>query len=455
MVPVFFRIVGNETPIRLNISAVSIGPHVLFNRESITFGKIPVITDVVETLIISNDSDIDAEFRVYTNRKDQIFKLDVTEGIIPPRETFSVIVHALLRNETTFKDTLTIIVTDAPQEFQIPITATGVGDVVTSSLEDMGKIHFGVQYVGTLLKKEFILTNHGKLQQTLQWLPVKKSVYQTQQQISAQIDTDSILKSGAGLTKNKFSKLIKEKLDIPGLLPTAESLINIPTKGELRQDLSTTTTPIFTISPPRITLRPNQETVFSITGTSSRAGPILELLQCKVSQGRTSRVLYDTALMVDFTYPIFGIIPRDFKFLWNTVKNPDDVIQKQTLHLENICSCTVTANIQCSPPFSISSDEVTIEPYESTEVTLIFDGCYKKDQQSRLYKDQGRIVYANHSRMDYFTISGHVLYPNLNFSSTRIDFGCVMSDTKKTVVLTCLCVIFFFNFMVILISNKY
>jgi len=73
-------------PVRLQLLAFSIGPIVAVDREDIDYGSVDVLKDYTEKIRITNKSQIDAEFTVFTKNKESIWKVVQRHGILKPDE---------------------------------------------------------------------------------------------------------------------------------------------------------------------------------------------------------------------------------------------------------------------------------------------------------------------------------------------------------------------------------
>ena len=84
--------------LRFSLTMISVGPIVSFTPATLSFGEVAVIADHTKELTLANESDIPAPFRLYTKRKDTVFKAEVMEAVIEPGESYVLRVHAFLRD---------------------------------------------------------------------------------------------------------------------------------------------------------------------------------------------------------------------------------------------------------------------------------------------------------------------------------------------------------------------
>ncbi|KAK2958778.1 putative hydrocephalus-inducing like protein [Blattamonas nauphoetae] len=425
-IPFFFRIVGNDQPIKFTITANALGPRLTFSRQSVSFGDIPVITDVIENLTMTNEAEIPADFRMYCKRKDGVFKPEVSEGTIPAHESFILPIHCYLKDAILFKDVLNIIVTDAPQDYAIPLSANGKGDTLVatealdgealSSGKDMNSFDFGPRFINQPIAMEFMLCNRGRQPQAVQWNSLKK-------------------------TKSELAALPESEQNRP---------------------------PLFSIVPARLTLKPGEEALFTVSGQSEKVESVMEKWVCKVTQGKQSHNLFEPIIKADFQLPL--IIPNKKQFLFvfhstdenntlatdresfqgdrpDSANNPSSTdpemslgLLKDTLTLTNNTSLPVHASLITSAPFHLSDDVVCVDPHSTKNVEVTFNGKFNEDEmQSRTFKDKIQIVYRDREpsrNKDTIELIGEVHYPNLQTKTKIVDFGCVLTDAKKTIKTT-------------------
>lgn len=66
-----------------------------------------------------------------------------------------------------------------------------------------------------------------------------------------------------------------------------------------------------------------------------------------------------------------------------------------------------------------------------TELWVRFDPLYRRDRVTRVAEDVLEIHYQGHPQRDMVALKGEVHFPNLQFSSTSLDFGCVLNHTEN------------------------
>lgn len=126
-------------------------------------------------------------------------------------------------------------------------------------------------------------------------------------------------------------------------------------------------------------------------------------------------------------------------------------------------------------PFSIDRSEFALEPDEEAELMVSFDPAYKKDRQSHVAEKKltgecvlavaaparsplcavahmpsplppqhhrtcagsctrvcPAAVYQGHPRRDHVDLIGDINYPNIDLEYSKIDFGCILNNTTKS-----------------------
>ena len=65
-----------------------------------------------------------------------------------------------------------------------------------------------------------------------------------------------------------------------------------------------------------------------------------------------------------------------------------------------------------------------------TDLWVCFDPLHRRDQATRVAEDVLEIRYQGHPQRDLVALKGEVHFPNLHFSSSTLDFGCVLNHTE-------------------------
>ena len=67
-------------------------------------------------------------------------------------------------------------------------------------------------------------------------------------------------------------------------------------------------------------------------------------------------------------------------------------------------------------------------------VAVDFDPGYRRDKQSHVAEGKLVAVYQNHARRDHVELIGDINYPNLSVEFASVEFGCILNDTTKSVL---------------------
>ena len=110
------------------------------------------------------------------------------------------------------------------------------------------------------------------------------------------------------------------------------------------------------------------------------------------------------------------------------------VLQSQSVTLKNSAVLPLQFMLKCAPPFSVDGSDRSLLPGETLTVTVDFDPTYRKDRVSHIAEGKLVAVYSNHARRDHVELVGDINYPNLRLEYSQVDFGCILNDTTKSMV---------------------
>ncbi|KAJ3074073.1 hypothetical protein HDU98_012192 [Podochytrium sp. JEL0797] len=154
--PVFIRVTGNEEiPLAVDISAVGIGPNVLFSSMDLNWGKIPVLKDTCNTLTLVNESPIAANFNCSTVSEASCFSIEPTSGTIAPGGSIEIRVTAFLDDALKFTDILKVAIQN-DGIYEVQLVARGHGSTITFD-ESLKNIEFADVFSNRECSREFTL----------------------------------------------------------------------------------------------------------------------------------------------------------------------------------------------------------------------------------------------------------------------------------------------------------
>ena len=165
--PLKFAILGStESPLEVAIGCIGEGAVVSVSPTAIEWGKLQVLQDDKRTVILTNESLINASFRCRVEPDDGVFSVDVTEGELRPAESRKIFVHTHANDNIKFSSKLIIEYSDSNPPQVVPLTATGIGSTIAAS-PNLEQVVFGSQFSGRECTRTFTITNHSQRTQRL------------------------------------------------------------------------------------------------------------------------------------------------------------------------------------------------------------------------------------------------------------------------------------------------
>ena len=121
--PVMVSIAGSvEPPLQSSVVANCVGPKISLSHENIKWGPTTCLIDNVRDLVLTNDSEIPAPFKIFLKNARSKFRVDVRDGVLSPRESVVLHVIACLDDTIVHKDQLHIIVSEG-ENLMVPLSA--------------------------------------------------------------------------------------------------------------------------------------------------------------------------------------------------------------------------------------------------------------------------------------------------------------------------------------------
>ncbi|KAI9095517.1 hypothetical protein DFS34DRAFT_651319 [Phlyctochytrium arcticum] len=374
--PVFLSIEGNEEfPMVVDITANGIGPNVQISANELNWGKIPVLKSMPMQLTIANESPIIAEFHCVTVSEQSVYTVEPSSGCIDAMKETTLTVTAFLDDTLKFTDILKIMIR-CGGTLEVHLVARGQGTTITHN-EDLRKVSFGDVFSSRECTREFNLSNKGRRSQTLIWTC-----------------EDRRPKDGLGATES-----------------------------------------IFEVVPSRFTLKPNADQTIQIKGFSAKALETSETLACHsvMDKDPSRRMVLATQVSANFVNPLVKITPSSLKFY---AANEGDVVGSpltEVLSLRNTSTLPLTISFKCPngsykvDPLSLAS---ALNPSQTTSIRVTYDPSFHTDRIS--IKEQSKLFlrYAEHPQRDFVEIQSEVTFPNLQFETTALQFGCISINAE-------------------------
>nr|XP_033799169.1 hydrocephalus-inducing protein homolog isoform X3 [Geotrypetes seraphini] len=399
---VYMCIFGSkERTLEVNLLSTGVGPVVCVKPIEFDFGKIQVLTEVSKTLQLSNQSCIPAHFLAQMIRSHSYWSIEPSEGVILPETDVMLTLVAKLDDTVKFSDKVQLAIENS-NTYTIPVQAKGIGNTISTDRPFVSGLNLGVHFGGTLVTYHFTMTNHGRRTYQLYWM------------------TEGFPQ----FTKSSHSFFptgVKAKNSLCSLEPHS---------------------PVFKFSPFRMELNPGQSMDVVVEGSSETAKVVKEILICHAIIGRSSvkEVIMKVDVSCEFIAPILYLSAKELKF--TAKKLSDDVMPLlyQPLTLKNISALPVSILMSVDEPFSICDKDQNTLPAsvqatkllvdEQTELFIRFNPNFLTDINCRLIEDMLTIHYLEHPQKEFVTLYAEVHFPNLDFDSTKVDFGCIVNDTE-------------------------
>jgi len=399
--PLTIEIPGSvEPPLQAAIVASSVGPRIELDQAALNWGATVCLFDSPRPLTITNVSLIPAPFKTFIKNARSKFRVDVREGILGPQESLKLIVIANLDDIIAHTDDLHIIVKEG-DSVTVPLSARGTGTTMFSTT-DMRVVDFGYQFTNHICEKKITLENKGRRQQVLKW--------------SNKTIKDKIAE------KERAERNRKQK-DDPGLAAN---------RNKKEEEIVA----VFSVTPEEIELRPRTAIVFTFRGYITACGPISEMLVCESRMGKDklSKPVFETEVRADFINPLLEFSQKSFSFEHTYVPDVPLELVSQPLTMSNTSHLPITFVLRTQVPFGVDSWEHSLAAGESQTIHIEFDAGYRNDRHSHKVEKQLTVQYNNHPHRDYIPVFGEVNFPNLEFEYSTVNFGCVLNDTSKTML---------------------
>eukprot|EP00937_MAST-01D_sp_MAST-1D-sp2_P000047 g47.t1 len=399
--PLSIKIAGSaDPPMLATVSAVGKGPNVVLSNESLEWGKKVCLKDHVKMLGMHNDSLIPAQFRAFIKGTRSKFRISPRDGVMQPGEKMDMKVTGHFDDIVAFKDAIQLTVVEGAN-LLIPLTAKGVGTTMFCE-DDLSNIDFGYQLTNKVCEWKTVLENKGRRVQTLTW--VNKTLIQKFSSAKAKEKRDAQLVA-SGKKKKKAKPAVVE--------------------------------PTFTVVPESVELRPRTMCQFTFRGLWKHPEDVTELLVLEAKIGKTVQDAFQCNVKGNFINPLLE--PSSPALNFNYTYSPDEgeatpEIQTQLLTLKNVSELPLTFVLRADEPFSIDVSDASLEPQESMTIKVDFEPGYRNDRQSHDIDTSIFCVYRDHPQKDKFPLLAEINFPNLEFEYTKVDFGCILNDTTKSLV---------------------
>ncbi|XP_066494024.1 hydrocephalus-inducing protein-like [Tiliqua scincoides] len=208
--------------------------------------------------------------------------------------------------------------------------------------------------------------------------------------------------------------------------------IDTNAKSKTSQSKPEPPAPLFKLQPLRMELTPGK----------SMDMVVKERLLCHAIIGKQSgkELIMKVDVICEFIAPVLQISSKEITF--QVEKNPNDVLtaQYEPLTLKNISSLPLHVQLSLQEPFTLCNMDHEVLPApeqpfrmdigEMYHLCIRFDPLYQDDLYNRVAEEVLTIRYLEHPHVDHVSLRGEVHFPNLNFQTMHLDFGCILNDTE-------------------------
>ncbi|NWX91311.1 HYDIN protein, partial [Nothoprocta pentlandii] len=391
---------GSEgSPLKVHLVSTGEGPVVYVHPNKVDFGHIQVLQDVSRMLHLSNQTVIPASFWAQMADRSSRWRIEPSEGVVPPETEVSVSLIANLDDTEKFKDTVKLVV-ENNSTYEIPVQAVGIGTTIVTDKPFAPELDLGPHFSQEPCYYRFKITNRGRRTHQLYW------------------------------TTEGFAPFRQRDP-----LPKA--------KGKKSPQSPRPASPVFKLRPLRMELAPGKTMDMLLQGFSRTPQVVKERLLCHAiigsKAGRKQRIM-QADITCEFIAPVLQISSREITF--RVEKEAGDVLtlQYEPLDLKNISSLPVSIILSLEQPFSLcdvhqkpigmGGQAIKLEIGEELPLSISFNPAFYEGLESWVANVALIIRFVEHLREERVALRGEVYFPNLHFPTTAIDFGCLLNDTE-------------------------
>ncbi len=396
-IPILIQTSGSQEPPQQAILLFNVvGPKIVVDQPEIRWGNVECLKDSTRTLRITNDSLIMANMKLFLKQARSKFELSTRELTLEPYEFYDLDITANIDDSVVCKEEVHFIIEES-DNVMVPLSAKGVGTTMHCGT-DLNELDMGVQLTNTIFEKRIVLENKGRRPQFLKWY-------------------------------NKTNNDINlERLDKVKALGK-DAGTSVPKHLQPRE-------PWFTVALEEITLRPRTATTFVFKGRCNTPGNITEtlVLESRVGKERVMKPIIECVIKCEVINPLLEFSYNQMDYVYKWERGVEPTMQQRELVLTNSTAVPLNFMMKTEVPFNLNFFECMLQPGESTEgLTVDFDPLYKDNKQSHLIESNLSIIYRGHPQKDNLKLTGDIIFPNLEFETKNIHFGCILNDTRKVI----------------------
>uniref|UniRef100_H2ZTJ9 Uncharacterized protein n=1 Tax=Latimeria chalumnae TaxID=7897 RepID=H2ZTJ9_LATCH len=160
---------SEEPPHEIHLSCIGEGPVVHVSLTKLDFGKIPVLKDASRILKLSNQSLIPAHFLAQMVRSHSYWRVEPSEGVVPPESDMVLTIVANLDDTVRFQDKIHLVI-EKSQINTIPVQALGTGTTIVTDKPFAPVLNLGAHFNSEPCRYHFKLANRGRRSHQLYWM---------------------------------------------------------------------------------------------------------------------------------------------------------------------------------------------------------------------------------------------------------------------------------------------
>ncbi|XP_045894223.1 hydrocephalus-inducing protein homolog [Micropterus dolomieu] len=405
-----------KPPLEVVLSCIGQGPVVHVQSPQLDFGTIPVLTDITRALHLSNQSPIPAHFTARMSHGRSFWRVEPSEGEVPPESQLELRVVAHLKDTLHFQERLEVSIQDS-QTHTVALSATGTGTTIVSDRPFAPSLDLGTYFSPGSCQYHFKLTNHGQRIHRMHWR------------------TEGFLP----FTKTRKGENPSGRTFLPPI--SAPGKTDLVGRGSMLS--SSREKPVFSLSPSHVELFPGCSVDMVLTGSSDFPKVVQEHLVCHGIVGRNdggNKHIMSVHITCRFVAPVLTISSKQLNFYIEKVPGKSLVPLYEKLILENVSSLPLSLELSLIEPFSLcdapgalssaTTKSMVLGDGRQVKLWVCFNPSYCRDRVSQVVDEFLEVHFQGHPQQDMVKLHAEVHFPNLHFSSNTVDFGCVLNCTE-------------------------
>ncbi|XP_054026269.1 hydrocephalus-inducing protein homolog [Dryobates pubescens] len=462
-----------ESPLEIHLVSRGEGPVVSVHPSRIHFGSIQVLQEASRSLQLCNQSPIPAPFRAQVAAKGSCWRVEPSQGVIPPEGELCVAVVARLADTGLCQAKVQLQVEHSPG-CAVPVQALGVGSTTGTHRPLAPQLRLGtrfrqqeslsVQLLLAACQQRMPSTARGSCRPPLGpgaaelRLPPRLGARRKPSAAVAQPGRGQGAPSGAAGAGRRQLPCRSPPALPRSPLPSRHSFRtgnrgrrgrplprpagSPPARGGSTEDRASrgaaAAPPGLRLRPPGMEPSPGRGAELLLEGCCG--APQREQLLCQAVVGREARRTQVTQVASSCQFIAPALQMSSTAVTFRVEKGPGDVLrpQYQPLSLKNICSLPLSITLALEQPFSICDVDLQplpaqpqkLEAGQDLHLCISFNPAHEEGLSSWRVQQALRIQFLEHPQEEQLLVQGEVFFPNLHFQTMAVDFGCILNDTE-------------------------